>query len=188
MARVRLMVLVACEFSGAVRDAFRERGHDAWSCDIVPSEVDGPHIQRDVRDVLDWGWDMMIAHPPCTYLATSGARWFRGREREQAEALAFVLTLMAAPIPRHCIENPMSVISTRIRRKDQVIHPYQFGHPITKTTWLWLKNLPPLRPTNVVQPLRLFNNAFPESPDRPRERSRTFKGIAQAMAEQWGNL
>lgn len=136
-----MRVLVACEYSGTVRDAFRARGHDAMSCDLLPTDVPGPHYQGDVRDVLGDGWDLMIAHPPCTHLAASGARWFHLKQQEQAEALEFVRLLMNAPIPRIAVENPVSVISSRIRKPDQIIQPWMFGHGETKATCLWLKGL-----------------------------------------------
>jgi site-specific DNA-cytosine methylase len=182
-----MRVLVACEFSGVVREAFKARGHDAWSCDLLPTEIPGQHIQGDVLKVLGDYWDLMIAHPPCTHLAVSGARWFKGKMREQAEALDFVRLLLAAPIPRICLENPVSVISSRIRKPDQVIQPWQFGHGETKATCLWLKNLPLLSPTQIVQGRDARIHRMPPSPDRWRNRSRTFPRIAEAMAEQWGN-
>lgn len=180
-----MRVLVACEFSATVREAFRAKGHDAWSCDLLPSEVTGHHIQGDVRDVLDWDWDMLIAHPPCTHLAVSGARWFKGKEREQAEALDFVRLLLDAPILHIALENPISVISSRIRKPDQIIQPWQFGHGEVKATCLWLKNLPPLVPTNIVDGREPKVHRMSPGPDRWKERSRTFAGIAKAMAEQW---
>ena len=183
-----MRVLVACEFSGVVRDAFTARGHYALSCDLLPSETPGEHILGDVRDILSDGWDMMIAHPPCTHLAVSGARWFKYKQQEQQEALEFVKELMAAPIPKICIENPISIISTRIRKPDQIIHPWQFGHGETKATCLWLKNLPKLIPTDIVDGREQRIHNMPPGPDRWRERSRTFPGIARAMAKQWGNV
>ena len=184
-----MRVLVACEFSAVVRDAFRKRGHDAWSCDLLPSEgAEKWHIRGDVLDVLGNGWDLMIAHPPCTHLAVSGARWFKDKRREQAAALAFVLALADAPIPRIAIENPVSVLSSRWRKPDQIIQPHQFGHPETKATCLWLKNLPPLRPTDPVLGLENRVHREPPGPDRWKNRSRTFSGIARAMADQWGRL
>ena len=219
-----MRILVACEFSGVVRDAFRARGHDAWSCDLLPSERPGPHIQGDVLPRLGDGWDLMIAHPPCTHLAVSGARWFKDKQREQAEALDFVRALLAAPVPRIALENPVSIISSRIRKPDQIIQPWQFGHGETKTTCLWLKGLPPLQPTDIVVPewavredgsihlsakgkrdnpthfltgrttrilkgeqLKQWDRIHrePPSPERWRNRSRTYAGIATAMAEQW---
>ena len=183
-----MRVLVACEFSGIVRDAFTRRGQDAWSCDLLPTERLGNHIQGDVLQHLDDGWDLMIAHPPCTYLAVSGARWFATRRREQEAALEFVRMLLDAPIPRIAMENPIGVISSRIRKPDQIIQPWWFGHGETKATCLWLKNLPLLKASNVVsgREQRVFRMS--PSPMRGQERSRTFLGIAEAFAEQWGNL
>ena len=181
-----MRVLVACEHTGVVRDAFRRAGHDALSCDFLPTEAPGPHYQGDVLDIIGDGFDLMIAHPPCTHLAVSGARWFPEKRREQAEALAFVRTLMTAPIPRICIENPVSIISSHIRKPDQVIQPWMFGHGETKATCLWLKNLPPLRPTNVVEGREARIHRLPPSPDRWKLRSATYAGIAEAMASQWG--
>jgi site-specific DNA-cytosine methylase len=186
-------VLVACEFSGVVREAFRRRGHNAWSCDLLPAEDGSPyHIEGDVRYYLEWsvncdarGWDLMIAHPPCTHLAVSGARWFKDKEREQAEALEFVRLLLGAPIERIALENPISIISSRIRKPDQIIQPWMFGHGEVKATCLWLKNLPKLEPTNVVEGRVARVHREPPSPDRWKNRSRTFEGIAQAMAAQW---
>lgn len=193
-----MKVLVACECSGRVRDAFIARGHDAVSCDLVPTRSPGPHYQGDVRDVLSNGWDMMIAHPPCTHLAVSGSRWFAGKEKEQAEALAFVRLLLAAPIRRIAVENPVSIISTAIRKPDQVVNPFDFGEPWPKKTCLWLKGLQPLVPTNRVAPLWEWHGGKRYSPlhDRPdrsdgmtrqEARSITFAGIAAAMADQWGD-
>ena len=181
-----MRVLVACEFSGVVRDAFAACGHDAWSCDLLPSEAPGPHIQGDVLGILNAGWDLMIAHPPCTHLAVSGARWFAGKRVEQAAALDFVRALLAAPVPRIALENPVSIISTRIRKPDQIIQPWQFGHPETKATCLWLKGLPPIVPTDVVEGRAARVHRMPPSPDRGKHRSRTYTGIAAAMADQWG--
>lgn len=196
-----MRVLVACESSGAVRDAFAARGHDAWSCDLLPAE--GQHYQCDVREVLHLGWDVLIAHPPCTYLSVSGMHWTaRGLRdpRLTEDALAFVRLLMAAPVPRIAIENPVSVISSRIRKPDQTVQPYQFGHDASKRTCLWLHNLPPLTasPDDYVPP-RMVNgrprwgnqtdsgqNKLSPGPDRWRKRSETYAGIARAMAEQWG--
>jgi len=185
-----MRVLVACEFSGIVRDAFLRRGHDAVSCDLRPTESDGPHIQKDVRRVLGDGWDLMIAHPPCTYLAVSGARWFKERKQQQEEALDFVRKLLGAPIHRIALENPVSVISTRIAPPDQIIQPFQFGHIDYKRTCLWLKNLPFLRPTRIVPKgdrQRAVHNA-PQTKDRSKIRSVTYTGIAEAMADQWGDI
>ena len=188
LVRNSLRVLVACEFSGIVRDAFIARGHDAWSCDVLPTEVDGPHWQCDVRQCLGMEWDLMIAHPPCTHLAVSGARWFKDKVKEQAEALDFVRLLLAAPVPHIALENPVSVISSRVRKPDQIIQPWQHGHGETKATCLWLVNLPPLVPSNVVEGREGRVWKMPPSPDRWRERSRTFPGVAAAMAAQWGEF
>jgi hypothetical protein len=180
-------VLVGCEFSAKVRDAFRARGHNAYSCDLLPSEGDPLfHYQTDVRLVLGLGWDLMIVHPPCTLLTRAGARWWKGREREQEESLHFVRLLLDAPIPRIALENPPGKIGTAIRKADQTIQPWMFGHGETKATSLWLKNLPLLKPTNIVEGRepRVFWEA--PGPDRWKRRSRTLPGIAQAMAEQWG--
>lgn len=183
----RMKVLIACEFSGRVRDAFRANGHDAWSCDLLPCESDPQwHLQGDVIEHLRDGWDLMIAHPPCTHLAVSGARWFKEKRTEQEDALRFVQTLMDAPIPRIAIENPVSIISSRIRKPNQIIQPWQFGHGETKATCLWLKNLPLLTPTNIVDGRNHSAWKEPPGPDRWKNRSRTFLGIAEAMAEQWG--
>ena len=181
-----MRVLVACEYSGTVRDAFAARGHDAWSCDLLPTERLGNHIHGDVLQHLHRNWDLMIAHPPCTHLAVSGARWFKDKQIEQAEALDFVHRLMDAPIPRIALENPISIISSRIRKPDQIIQPWQFGHGETKATCLWLKNLPKLMPTNIVEGREARIHKMPPGPNRWKERSRTFEGIAQAMAQQWG--
>lgn len=184
-----MRVLVACEFSGTVRRAFRALGHDAWSCDLLPAEDDQEfHLKADARDVLATRgyWDLLVAHPPCTHLAVSGARWFKEKQTEQAEALAFVDWLMHAPVTRIAIENPISIISSRIRKPDQIIQPWQFGHGETKATCLWLKNLPKLTPTNVVEGREAKVHRMPPGPDRWKERSRTYEGIARAMAEQWG--
>lgn len=181
-----MKVLVACEYSGAVRDAFAAKGHYAMSCDLLPSETAGPHYQGDIRDILFNTWDLMIAHPPCTHLSVSGARWFKDKLPEQAEALDFVRLLLAAPIARIALENPISIISSRIRKPDQIIQPWQYGHGETKATCLWLKGLPPLVPTDVVEGREARVHKMPPSPDRWKERSRTFTGIAAAMADQWG--
>lgn len=220
-----MRVLVACEFSGIVRDAFIAKGHDAMSCDLLPTEKPGPHYQGDVLNIIHDGWDMMIAHPPCTHLAVSGARWFKNKQREQSEALKFVQILMNAGIPRIAIENPISIISSRIRKPDQIIQPWMFGHGETKATCLWLKNLPKLEPTDVVVPewairadgsvhlsakgkkdnpthfltgrtarvlsgpqLDQWNRIHkePPGPDRWKNRSRTYRGISEAMANTWG--
>ena len=224
-----MRVLVACEFSGIVRDAFARQGHSAMSCDFLPSEAPGEHYVGDVRDVLSDGWDLMVAHPPCTHLAVSGARWFKDKKEEQAEALAFVRVLLDAPIERIALENPVSIISSRIRKPDQIIQPWMFGHDEAKKTCLWLQGLPLLRATrNVIRPAwvacgdcenfwcqrhgfhahdcdcpsieewdndpygaRYANqtpsgqNKLGPSPTRAQERSRTYVGIAEAMADQW---
>jgi hypothetical protein len=193
-------ILIACEYSGTVRDAFIAKGHDAMSCDLLPTDVPGPHYQGDVFDIINNGWDMMIAHPPCTYLSVSGMHWTaRGLRDPQLteDALEFVTRLMAASIPRIAVENPISVISSRIRKPDQIINPWQFGHDASKRTCLWLKNLPLLTPTDIVEP-RIVNgkkrwanqtdsgqNRLPPSEDRWKIRSETYTGIAQAMANQW---
>jgi site-specific DNA-cytosine methylase len=178
---------VACEYSGTVRDAFLSAGHYALSCDLLPCEstASGDHYQGDVRDVLDHGWDLMIAHPPCTHLAVSGARWFKDKKAQQAESLDFVRLLLNAPIDRIALENPVSIISSHIRKPDQIIQPWMFGHGETKATCLWLKNLPLLNPTNIVDGRKQRIHRMPPSPNRWKERSRTFVGIANAMAEQW---
>lgn len=197
-----MRVLVACEFSGVVRDAFIAVGHEAYSCDLSPSETPGPHFQCDVLQVLDHGWDLMIAHPPCTYLARSGARWWADRVLEQSEALDFVRSLWYAEIPRIAIENPVGVLNDYIGRPAQTIQPYNFGHDASKGTCLWLKNLPKLWPTEIVPPRLVHNNgklvrrwanqtdsgqnAAVPHPDRAKDRSRTYAGIAAAMAAQWG--
>lgn len=182
-----MRVLVACEFSGIVRDAFAKRGHDAWSCDLLPTEKDGNHMQWDVKFAIKhYKWDLMIAHPPCTHLAVSGARWFKYRHIEQQYALDFVKYLMDVDIKKICIENPISIISTRIRKPDQIIQPWMFGHGETKATCLWLKNLPKLEPTNIVEGRRGRVHHESPGPERWKNRSRTLQGIANAMAEQWG--
>lgn len=184
-----MRVLVGCEFSGVVREAFRKRGHDAWSCDLLDSESNPKrHIKCDVRNILYDGWDLMVAHPSFQHLAVSGARWFKYKVEEQKEALDFVRVLMDAPIHRICIENPISVISTKIKKPSQVSHPWQYGHPETKATCLWLKNLPLLVPTNIVDGREARIHKMPPGPNRWKDRSRTFQGIAEAMAEQWGCL
>jgi hypothetical protein len=181
-----MRVLVACEFSGIVRDAFAALGHAAWSCDVLPSERPGNHYQCDVREVLDANWDLMIAHPPCTYLARAGAQWWPGKANEQREALAFVRSLLMAPIPRIALENPIGRLSSALRKPHQIIQPWQFGHGETKATCLWLKGLPPLKPTDIVagRSNRVWKMA--DSKERWKKRSRTYEGVAQAMAAQWG--
>jgi hypothetical protein len=187
-------VLIACEYSGTVRDAFRARGHDAMSCDLLSTDVPGPHYQGDVRDILDNGWDLLIAHPPCTYLTVSGNKWmkpeyaerFPTRHADREDALAFVRLLMGANIPRIAVENPISVISSRIRKPDQVVQPWMFGHGEVKATCFWLKNLSPLIPTDIVGGRNDRLHRLPPGPNRWKERSKTFPGIAAAMADQWG--
>ena len=193
-----MRVLIACEYSGAVRDAFIRAGHYAASCDLLPSDSPlGDHYQCDVTAILDHDWDLMIAHPPCTHLSVSGARWFKGKQAKQAAALDFVRQLLDAPIPRIALENPVSIISSRIRKPDQIIQPWMFGHEATKTTCLWLKGLPHLTPTNIVgkgarhitksgKSLPKWYN-LPPSADRWKIRSATFQGIADAMAAQWSS-
>ena len=184
----KLRVLVACEYSGVVRRAFRNLGHDAWSCDLLSSEDEGNHhIQGDVIEHLENGWDLMIAHPPCTDLSVSGARHFAAKiaDGRQGRALDFVKALMDAPIAHIAIENPISVISSKIRKPDQIIHPWQFGHGETKATCLWLKGLPNLVPTNVVDGREARVHRMPPGPNRWKERSRTYQGIGEAMACQW---
>ena len=197
-----MRVLVACEYSGTVRDAFRAKGHDAWSCDLLPTEGDPRwHYKGDILDIIDGNWDILIAHPPCTYLCSSGLHWNNkrpGRSELTLKALDFVRTLLSAQIPRIALENPIGCISTKIRPYDQTVQPYEYGHDASKTTCLWLKNLPPLRPTGFVEP-RIVNgkrrwanqcdnggqDKLPPSEDRWKIRSQTFPGIAKAMAEQW---
>ena len=183
-----MRVLVACEFSGVVRNAFSRLGHKAVSCDLETSEQPGVHYQCDVREVLGLGWDLMVCHPPCTYLAVSGSRWFKDRLPEQQKALEFVKLLMDAPIARIAMENPVSVISTRIRKPDQIRQPWQFGHGETKATCLWLKNLQKLVPTRVVEGRVPRVHYASPGLNRWKERSRTLPGIAEAMAEQWGGV
>lgn len=189
MSRDYISVLVACEFSGVVRDAFTAAGHFAMSCDLLPSETQGLHYQGDVRDEFKTGiekYDLLIAHPPCTHLCVSGARWFKNKQREQEDALAFVQALLSAPVKHIALENPIGIISTRIRKPDQIIQPWQFGHGETKATCLWLKNLPLLVPTDIVAGREARVHRMPPGKNRWRERSRTYHGIAKAMAEQWG--
>ena len=198
-----MKVLIACEYSGSVRDEFLKLGHDAWSCDILPCESkynkdNYRHHQGDVTDILNDGWDLMIAHPPCTHLAVSGARHFHRKQKEQKEALEFVQLLMDAPIDKICIENPVSIISTRIRKPEQIIQPFHFGHTTMKTTCLWLKNLPNLEHTKVVEPEMItmkngkrmskwhYETFKLPHKERGKVRSKTFEGIAKAMALQWG--
>ena len=181
-----MRVLVACEFSGVVRDAFSRLGHKAWSCDIIPSQSVGKHYTGDVLDILDDGWDLMIAHPPCTNLCVSGARWFKDKREEQQLAIEFFMRLVNAPIARICIENPIGIMSSRYRKPDQIVQPWQFGHGETKATCLWLKGLQKLTPTNIVGGREARIHKMAPSEDRGRLRSITYQGIAEAMAEQWG--
>ena len=183
-----MKVLIACEYSGRVRDAFLAKGHDAVSCDLLESESPGPHYQGDVFDIIKNGFDLMIAHPPCTHLAVSGARYFKEKiaDGRQQEALDFVQRLMNAPINKICIENPISILSNKIRKPNQIIQPWMFGHGETNATCLWLKNLSTLIPTQIVDGREQRIHKMPPSPDRWKERSRTYLGIANAMAEQWG--
>ena len=191
-----MKILVACEYSGIVRDAFAKKGHDAWSCDILETEAPGNHLQGDVLQFLNMGWDLMIAHPPCTHLSVSGARWFTEGKKPmhlRKKALEFVQKLMDAPIDRICIENPVSVISSHIREADQLINPYQFGDMEYKRTCLWLKNLPKLKDTdNVLEetkklPEKESKRIWWLGSGKGKERSKFYKGIAEAMAEQWGD-
>ena len=183
-----MKVLIACEYSGRVRDAFIAKGHDALSCDLLPSDGAGPHYQGSVTDILGDGWDMMVAFPPCTHLAVSGARWFKEKRADgrQQAALDFVRLLMDAPIPRIALENPVSIISSHIRKPDQTIQPWQFGHGETKRTCLWLKGLEKLTPTDIVEGREQRVWKMPPSANRWKLRSQTYQGIANAMAEQWG--
>lgn len=185
-----MRVLIACEFSGTVRDAFRALGHDAMSCDLLPTEAPGPHYQGDVRDVLGFPWDLMIAHPPCTHLSVSGAKHFEAKRADgrQQAAVSFFMTLARSDIPRIAIENPICIMSSLWRRPDQVIHPWQHGHGETKATCLWLRGLPLLAPSDVVDGREARVHRMPPSATRGLERSRTYPGIARAMAEQWGRV
>lgn len=205
--KVKMKILIACEYSGIVRDAFAASGHDVTSCDLEPSESAGKHYRGDVMDIINDGWDMMIAHPPCTYLTVTGNKWFKEeyrerfptRERDREDAKNFFMLLANAPIPRIAIENPIGIMSSAWRKPDQIIHPYQFGHEATKATCLWLKNIPRLEPTNIVSKgefvtyksgkrcTKWYADAAKHDPImRAKIRSRTFPGIAQAMAAQWG--
>lgn len=194
-----MRVLVACECSGAVRRAFRDMGHDAWSCDIVPADDGGPHILGDVLGVLDYSWDMLIAFPPCTHLAVSGARYFEQKRKDgrQQQGIDFFMKFANAPVGKIAIENPVGIMSTVYRKPDQVIQPWMYGHPEAKATCLWLKNLPKLVATNVLEKPASgrWNNQTPSgqnnlgpSADRAKIRAKTYEGIARAMAEQWGSI
>lgn len=182
-----MKVLIACEFSGTVREAFKSKGHDAWSCDLLPTEIEGNHYQCDIKEIINQDWDLLIAHPPCTHLAVSGARWFKEKQKEQKEALNFVQFLFDCNIPKKCIENPISIISSKIKKPSQIIQPWQHGHGETKATCLWLEGLPLLIPTNIVEGRESIIHKMAPGPDRWKNRSRTYKGIALAMAEQWGS-
>ena len=190
-------VLIACEFSGVVREAFRKKGHNAFSCDIIDTKIDSPfHLKGDVFQYLkgDLSWDLLIAFPPCTYLCISGNKWmkpeykdrFPNRQQQREDGLSFVRHLMCCSVEKICIENPIGIISSRIRKPDQVLQPWMFGHGETKATCLWLKNLPPLRPTNIVSGREARIHKMAPSPTRSMERSITYQGIADAMADQWG--
>jgi hypothetical protein len=184
-----MKVLVACEYSGVVRDAFIKAGHDAVSCDLLPTEQPGPHIQGDaVKAAYSGDFDMMIAHPPCTDLAVSGARWFKDKKDKQKSSINFFMMLARAPIKRKCIENPVCIMSSRYRKPDQIVQPWMFGHGETKATCLWLYNLPLLKPTNIVSGREQRIWRLPPSEDRWKLRSKTYPGIAEAMADQWSNL
>jgi hypothetical protein len=197
-----MKILVACEYSGRVRDAFIGGGHKAMSCDLLPTDAPGPHYQGSVLDILNDGWDLMIAHPPCTYLSVSGMHWTTRGLRDPKlteDALDFVNILLNAPIEKIALENPISIISSRIRKPNQIIQPYEYGHDASKKTCLWLKNLPPLMPTKIIEPKIVGNkkiwgnqtasgqNKLAPSKDRWKIRSETYQGIAEAMAQQWGN-
>jgi hypothetical protein len=181
-----MKILIACEYSGTVRNAFKAKGHDVMSCDLLDTDVPGNHYKGNVFDIVNDGWDLMIAHPPCTHLAVSGARWFKEKKEEQIEALNFVKMLLDAPIEKIALENPISIISSKIRKPDQIIQPWMFGHGETKATCLWLKNLPKLTPTDIVEGREQRIHKLPPTPERWKIRSKTFEGIAKAMAEQWG--
>jgi len=194
-----MKVLIACEFSGIVREAFAKRGHDAWSCDLLPTESKGNHTQGDVLKILNDGWDLMIAHPPCTHLAVSGAAWFKQKiaDGRQQQGIDFFMEMINAPIEKVAVENPICIMSTKYKKPNQIIHPWMFGQEFSKPTCLWLKNLPNLNPTNIVGKGEFvtsksgrrgakWNWWLPPGPERAKIRSRTFQGIADAMAEQWG--
>lgn len=184
-----MRILVACEYSGRVRDAFRKIGHTAVSCDLLPSDAPGPHIQGSVLDVLDWGWDIVIAFPPCTDLCVSGAKHFAVKRADGRQQKSIDFFMMFTQLDcTWAIENPVGIMSTHYRKPDQIIQPWQFGHGETKATCLWLKGLPKLRPTNTVEGREARIHKMPPSHDRAKERSRTYQGIADAMAAQWGNL
>ena len=181
-----MKVLVACEFSGIVREAFKAKGHDAWSCDLLPTEIPGQHIQGDVLQILNDGWDLMLAFPPCTHLCVSGAAWFEQKRKDgrQQEGIDFFMKFTKTNIPKTVIENPVGIMSTIYRKPDQIIQPWQFGHPESKATCLWLKNLPKLTPTNIVEGRKNRVHHEPPGPERWKNRSRTLPGIAAAMASR----
>lgn len=183
-----MRVLIACEYSGVVRDAFAALGHDAMSCDLLPTDAPGNHYQGDVRDVIDGCWDLMIAHPPCTHLSVSGAKHFAEKriDGRQQSAISFFMMLIKSDIPMIAVENPVCIMSSLYRKPDQIIQPWQFGHGETKSTCLWLKGLPILQATNIVEGRSDRIHKMPPSPDRWKERSKTYQGIANAMANQWG--
>jgi hypothetical protein len=181
-----MKVLIACEFSGIVRDAFTKKGHYSMSCDFLPSELPGRHYRGNVFDIISDGWDIMIAHPPCTHLDVSGARWFKYKQKEQKEAIDFFMNLINAPILQIVVENPVSIMSTIYKKPTQIVQPWQHGHGETKATCLWIKGLIPLKPTNIVKGREQRIHKLPPSKDRWKLRSRTYTGIADAMAEQWG--
>jgi hypothetical protein len=187
-----MKILIACEFSGTVREAFNRLGggqHDVWSCDLLPTEIQGKHYEGDVMDIINDGWDMMIAHPPCTHLAVSGARYFEEKRKDgrQQEGIDFFMKMINAPINKIAVENPICIMSSVYRKPDQIIHPWQFGHGETKATSLWLKGLPLLKPTNIVEGREGKIHKIPPGPNRWKLRSKTYQGIADAMAIQWGN-
>ena len=199
----RMKVLIACEFSGTVRDAFTKLGHDAWSCDLEPSETPGNHYQGNVLAILNEGWDLMIAHPPCTHLAVSGARHFAKKiaDGRQQEGIDFFMKLVDSNIPRYAIENPIGIMSSKYRKPDQIVNPWEYGHKVTKATCLWLKNLPKLTPTNIVDKGEIwtaksgkqmsqwyYDTSCLPPKEREKARNKTFQGIADAMAAQWGKL
>ena len=181
-----MRVLIACEFSGIVQETFAKQGHEVWSCDLLPSERMCGHVQADILTMIDKGRDLMIAFPPCTDLAVSGARWFKNKQQDQGKAIEFFMALINAPIDKICVENPIGIMSTKYRKPDQIIQPWMFGHGETKATCLWLKELPLLKPTNIVE--GRFGRVWREPPsvERWKNRSRTYQGIAEAMAIQWG--
>lgn len=191
-----MKVLIACEYSGRVREAFRKKGHDAWSCDLLPAEDSSDyHYQGDVLKILDsQQWELLIAHPPCTHLAVSGARWFKDKKEEQKQSVDFFMRLVGAPVDKIAIENPVCIMSTKYRKPDQIIHPWMFGEEYSKATCLWLKNLPKLEPTDIVgkgdfvtfKSGKRMSKWMADSFGNGHLRSKTFQGIANAMAEQWG--